>query len=121
MDVATGYMENAWQLLKTVHVLFKEKKVMESLTYGAYRVDMLRQTDIVFCFRDGKRKHIYSTDITDELVAECLDIMGFWVDMLEAAVRAECPTWELLQAFQCLSLSEKGKEVEKTDAEGIPC
>ena len=32
-DVAIGYMENAWQLLKTVHVLFKEKKVMESLTW----------------------------------------------------------------------------------------
>ena len=32
-DVAAGYMENAWQLLKTVHVLFKEQKVMESLTW----------------------------------------------------------------------------------------
>ena len=41
--------------------------------------------------------------------------------MLEAAVRAECPTWELLQAFQCLSLSGKGEEVEKADVEGIPC
>ena len=121
MDMATGYMENAWQLLQTVHALFKEKKVMESLTYGAYMVHQLKKTDICCCFRDSKRKHIYSTHITDELATECLDIVGFWVDMLEAAVRAECPTWELLQAFQCLSLSEKDKEVEKADAEGIPC
>jgi hypothetical protein len=48
MDVATGYMENAWQLLKTVHVLFKEKKVMESLKDGAYMVDQLKQTDMFF-------------------------------------------------------------------------
>ena len=121
MDMATGYMENAWQLLQTVHVLFKEKKVLEYLTYGAYMIEKLRQTDIVFVFCDGTSKHIYSSDITEELIAECLDTMGFWVDMLEAAVRAECPTWELLQAFQCLSLSEKGKEVEKADAEGIRC
>jgi len=121
MDMATGYMENAWQLLQTVHVLFKEKKVLECLSYGAYMIEKLRQTDIVFVFGDGTSKHIYSSDITEELIADCLDTMGFWVDMLEAAVRAECPTWELLQAFQCLSLSGKGKEVEKADVEGIPC
>ena len=46
--------------------------------------------------------------------------MSFWVDMLEAAIRAECPTWKLLQAFQCFSWGEKGKQIEAADAEGIP-
>ena len=87
MDMATGYMENAWQLLQTIHVLFKEKKVLECLSYGACMIEKLRQTDIVFVFGDGTSKHIYSSDITEELIADCLDTMGFWVDMLEAAVR----------------------------------
>ena len=121
MDMATGYMENAWQLLQTVNVLFKEEKVLETLSYGAYMIDKLRQTDIVFVFCDGSSKHLHSSDVTEELIAECLDIMGHWVDLLESAIRTECPTWEMLQAFQCLSLSEKGKEVEKADAEGIRC
>ena len=113
-------MENAWQLVATLTVLFKENKVLDGATFGAYMIDTLRQRDLVFVFRDQTRKTLISKDVTDELIEECLELMRHWVDMLEAAIRAECPTWELLQAFRCLSLSEKGKQIEAADAEGIP-
>ena len=83
-------------------------------------IDTLRQRDLVFVFRDQARNTLFSKAVTDELIEECLELMRHWVDMLEAAIRAECPTSELLQAFQCLSLSEKGKQMEAADAEGIP-
>ena len=94
--------------------------MLDGATYGAYMIDTLRQRDLVVVFRDQTRKTLFSNDVTDELIEECLALMLHWVDMLEAAIRAECPTWELLQAFQCLSLSEKGKHIEAADAKGIP-
>ena len=54
-DLSSGYMENAWQLVVSVTVLFKEKKVLGGATFGAYMIDTLRQRDLVFVLRDQTR------------------------------------------------------------------
>ena len=65
-DLSSGCMENAWQFVETVTVLFEEKKVFDGATYGAYMIDTLRQRDFVIVFRDQTRKTLYSKTVIKE-------------------------------------------------------
>ena len=58
------------------------------------------------------------TAFTGEVVEEALKIMQEWVEVLKVAIKAECPSWEIVQAFQCPSLTETGKAIESADAKG---
>ena len=114
-DLAS-YTEPAWQLVQTVTILLKQKGVLESSSFGQYVVDQLKRGDIVWCFKDSSQRTLCSQDVTHEILDEALDVKGHWVAMLTDAVRAECPSWERLQAFQCLSSYSSGKEIETADA-----
>ena len=48
-----------------------------------------------------------------------LDVMCHWVDLLKASIKAENPNWELIQAFNCLSITDVGAELQAADAKGI--
>ena len=56
--------------------------------------------------------------VTDELVQECLGVMINWVELLRLTIRAECPGWELTQAFQCMSLTKQGAKILDDDEKG---
>ena len=56
------------------------------------------QRNITFIMPGDEIKTLMSKDVTDDLLDECLQIIGHWVDLLQMAIRAECPAWELLQA-----------------------
>ena len=68
------YMEEARGLLTKQIVLFKNGGAKET-GYGAKLIDELKRRDILFIFPDGKTKILKSSDVTDELIEECLDVM----------------------------------------------
>ena len=44
--------------------------------------------------------------------------MSHWVDLLRMMINAECPHWDLLQAFRCLSLTKDGDRIRQDDEKG---
>ena len=115
----SNYIEHSLILVQTVTVLFKERQVLEGSTFGAYMLSELRRRDIVFAFKDGSTKTLSKDDVTEEKINNALDIMCHWVDLLKAAIKSENPNWELIQAFNCLSTSDVGKELQAADSKGI--
>ena len=48
-----SYIEHSLIFLQTVTVLFKERRVLDGCTFGAFMISELKRRDIVFAFKDG--------------------------------------------------------------------
>ena len=116
---ASSYIEHSLTFLKTVTVLFKERKVSEGSTFSAFMISELKRRDIVFTFKDGSTKTLSKDDVTEEKINAALDVMCHWVDLLKASIKSENPNWELIQAFNCLSITDVSAELQAADAKGI--
>ena len=81
-------------------------------------ISELKRRDIVFAFKNGSTNMLSKDDVTENINA-ALDIMCHWVDLLKASIKCENPNWELIQAFNCLSISNVGAEHQAADAKGI--
>ena len=115
----SSYIEYSMIFLHTVTVLFKERKVFDGSTFGAFMISELKRRDIVFTFKNGSTKTLSKDDVTEEKINVALDVMCHWVDLLKASIKAENPNWELIQAFNCLSITDVGAELQAADAKGI--
>ena len=115
----SSYVEDFLVFIQTVTVLFKERKVLEGSTFSAYMIHELKRRDIVFTFKNGSTKTLSKEDVTEEKINLALEIMCHWVDLLKALMKAENPNWELIQAFNCLSITHVGAELQAADAKGI--
>ena len=115
----SSYIEHSLLFLQTVTVLFKERRVLDGCTFGAFMISELKRRDIVFAFKDGSTKMLSKVDVTEEKINAALDVMCHWVDLLKASIKSENPNWELIQAFNCLSITHVGAELQAADAKGI--
>ena len=82
-------------------------------------ISELKRRDIVFSFKDGRTKTLSKDDVTEEKINAALDVMCHWVDLLKQSIKSENPNWELIQAFNCLSITPVGAELRAADAKGI--
>ena len=57
----SNYIEHSRIFLHTVTVLFKERKVFDGSTFGAFMISELKRRDIVFTFKNGSTETL-STD-----------------------------------------------------------
>ena len=112
------YMENVYALVAKAIVLFRQGEARH-YGWGAKLIDKLKLKDIIFHFPCGKVKVVPSSDVTEECITKCLKVMDHWVDLLTLALRAENCPWELLQGFQCLSLSNTGNHIRQDDEKGL--
>ena len=115
----SSYIEHSLLFLKTVTVLFKERKVLDGSTFGAFMISELKRRDIVFDFKNGPPKILNKDDVTEEKINAALDVMCHWVDLVKTSIRSENPNWELIQSFNCLSITQVGAELQAADAKGI--
>ena len=115
----SSYIEHSLLFLQTVTVLFKERRVLDGCTFSAFMISELKRRDIVFDFKNGPPNMLSMDDVTEENINAALDGMCHWVDLLKASIKSENPNWELIQAFNCLSITHVGAELQAADAKGI--
>ena len=82
-------------------------------------ISELKRRDIVFTFKNGSTKTLSKEDVTEEKINVALEVMCHWVDLLKTSMKSENPNWELIQAFNCLSITHVGAELQAADAKGI--
>ena len=69
-------------------VLFKERKVLDGCTFGAFMIDELKRRDIVFAFKNGSTKMLSKDDVTEEKINAALDVMCHWVELLKVSIKS---------------------------------
>ena len=116
----SSYIEHSLLFLQTVTVLLKERKVLDGCTFGAFMISELKRRDIVLEFKNKPPKTLSKDDVTEEKINAALDVMCHWIDLLKASIKSENPNWELIQAFNCLSITPVGAELQAADAKGHP-